>query len=438
MKGRFSLNRILHNNRLMIVISLVLAIILWAGVVYGSGSNEKRNINLGTYTLSFADNSYAKETGLSIIQGAEVDVQVEVSGPRFRINQAQSEISISADLSSIVRPGTYRIPLTATGASDYTIDAVNPSSVTVVADYILSKTLLLTTDISAVTVPEGGEYRLGSAMLDTSVINDDSTLEIEGPQTVLERIESVVARISEGKTIEKATVFPAELVALDANGNAVDTTLCNFLDKNGNVIQSLNLTVPVSVSREVPLTYTVENLPAAYRDDTSFITLEPSSVTLWGPEESLENYQVDLGTLDFDNIGPGNTTIQMPLHLKSGVQVDGNISEVAVSIRMQNLEIRYVDLPLTGSNVRIVNSASGQLLSVDESTILSIPLVGPADSLEALTENNLQVLVDLKGETVADGDSAQARVTVTGFDDVWVYYGTGSRDGFPVTLRISS
>ena len=98
MKGRFSLNRILHNNRLMIVISLVLAIILWAGVVYGSGSNEKRNINLGTYTLSFADNSYAKETGLSIIQGAEVDVQVEVSGPRFRINQAQSEISISADL----------------------------------------------------------------------------------------------------------------------------------------------------------------------------------------------------------------------------------------------------------------------------------------------------------------------------------------------------
>lgn len=279
---------------------------------------------------------------------------------------------------------------------------------------------------------------MGSAMLDTSVINDDSTLEIEGPQTVLERIESVVARISEGKTIEKATVFPAELVALDANGNAVDTTLCNFLDKNGNVIQSLNLTVPVSVSREVPLTYTVENLPAAYRDDTSFITLEPSSVTLWGPEESLENYQVDLGTLDFDNIGPGNTTIQMPLHLKSGVQVDGNISEVAVSIRMQNLEIRYVDLPLTGSNVRIVNSASDQLLSVDESTILSIPLVGPADSLEALTENNLQVLVDLKGETVADGDSAQARVTVTGFDDVWVYYGTGSRDGFPVTLRISS
>ena len=95
---------------------------------------------------------------------------------------------------------------------------------------------------------------------------------------------------------------------------------------------------------------------------------------------------------------------------------------------------------VSGSNfvINIINSASDQLLSVDESTILSIPLVGPADSLEALTENNLQVLVDLKGETVADGDSAQARVTVTGFDDVWVYYGTGSRDGFPVTLRISS
>ena len=155
MKGRFSLNRILHNNRLIMVLSLIAAIVLWASVVYGSSSNEKRNIYMGTYTLSFADNSYAKETGLSIIQGGEVDVQVEVSGPRFRINQAQSEISVSADLSSIVRPGTYKIPLTATGASDYTIDAINPSSVTVVADYVLSKSVLLTTDVSAVTVPEG-------------------------------------------------------------------------------------------------------------------------------------------------------------------------------------------------------------------------------------------------------------------------------------------
>lgn len=282
MKGRFSLNRILHNNRLIMVLSLIAAIVLWASVVYGSSSNEKRNIHMGTYTLSFADNSYAKETGLSIIQGGEVDVQVEVSGPRFRINQAQSEISVSADLSSIVRPGTYKIPLTATGASDYTIDAINPSSVTVVADYVLSKSVLLTTDVSAVTVPEGDHYRLGSAMLDTSVVSDDSTIEIEGPQTVLERIESVVARVSEGKTIEKATVFPAELAALDANGNAVDTTLCSFLDKNGNDIKSLNLTVPVSVSKEVPVTYSVENLPSAYRTDTSFISLSPSTVTLWG------------------------------------------------------------------------------------------------------------------------------------------------------------
>ncbi len=92
----------------------------------------------------------------------------------------------------------------------------------------------------------------------------------------------------------------------------MDTTLCSFLDKNGNEIKSLNLTVPVSVSKEASIAYSVENLPSAYRTDTSFISLSPSTVTLWGPEESLENYQVDLGTLDFDNIGPGNTVLQMP------------------------------------------------------------------------------------------------------------------------------
>ncbi len=45
-------------------------------------------------------------------------------------------------------------------------------------------------------------------MLDTSVISDDSTIEVEGPQTVLERIESVVAQVSEGKTIERPRFSP--------------------------------------------------------------------------------------------------------------------------------------------------------------------------------------------------------------------------------------
>lgn len=42
MKGKFSLNKLLHNNKLMIVFSLVAAVAIWASVVYDGNNQDSR------------------------------------------------------------------------------------------------------------------------------------------------------------------------------------------------------------------------------------------------------------------------------------------------------------------------------------------------------------------------------------------------------------
>ena len=44
MKKRISFSRLLHHDKLMMLVSLLLAILIWALVVYGPGNNEEREL----------------------------------------------------------------------------------------------------------------------------------------------------------------------------------------------------------------------------------------------------------------------------------------------------------------------------------------------------------------------------------------------------------
>ena len=81
MKRKYSLNRLLHNNKLMMAVSVILAVVIWVMVVYDSNNIETRTISNVTANLDLA-NTYAGNDGLVIFEGASQQVDVSVSGPR--------------------------------------------------------------------------------------------------------------------------------------------------------------------------------------------------------------------------------------------------------------------------------------------------------------------------------------------------------------------
>ncbi|MCI8554231.1 MAG: hypothetical protein HFJ80_04720 [Clostridiales bacterium] len=439
MKGRFSLNRILHNNRLIMLISLLLAVALWVSVLYGSGNDEDRTVTLGTISLQLTE--YAAETrGLTVVEGGEVEVTVVVTGPRFLINKdIQSEIRVRGDMTSVVEPGSYTIPLTATGGSGYTIREIRPQSVDIQVDTMDIRDFPLSPDTSAVTVPNSSEYRLGDTIIDSSVINT-SHITVMGPSRTLAQISRVAALVEKSTTITKVTVFPAPLVALDASGNTVNTENCIFYDKDGNEIRTLNLTVPVSISKEVSFTCGLNHMPDGLAEDASFFTLSPSSAVIWGPADALAEYTGDLGTLDFDNLGLGSFPYKLPLNLRGGLQAENNLREVTISLNRQDMNSKFISIPLTEGKVRYLNNPTNQspvLVRPDGELMESIDvsIQGPAASVEEVTAENLSVTIDLQNAVVSDGAVYPARIAISGYRDLWVYYGNGDLHGINVILN---
>ena len=53
MKKGFSVRKLIHNDRLMMVFSLLIAIVVWAAVVYGPSNVETRTLSLSVTIAYF-------------------------------------------------------------------------------------------------------------------------------------------------------------------------------------------------------------------------------------------------------------------------------------------------------------------------------------------------------------------------------------------------
>ena len=81
MKKHISFSYLLHKDKLMMVVSLVLAIIIWGLVVYGQGHTQERVIS-GIPVSVTLDPWVSEELKLQIVDGADATATVRVRGAR--------------------------------------------------------------------------------------------------------------------------------------------------------------------------------------------------------------------------------------------------------------------------------------------------------------------------------------------------------------------
>lgn len=178
MKGKISLHRWLHNDKIMIVFSLVAAIVIWWIVASGPNNITTQEIDITVpITLS---NSLAQENNLRVIGNeTEVKVRVTVQGARWVVGQLKEleNIQVRANTSNIINPGYHEVDLTATSVDNgnYEIISWEPQRITVYCDTWQKAEFAVSADISAVTLAKeqaDKRYQLGEARFDTEVLPD--------------------------------------------------------------------------------------------------------------------------------------------------------------------------------------------------------------------------------------------------------------------------
>lgn len=423
MKTKFSLNALLHNERAMLILSVIAAILVWALVSFGPGNIQERTITI-TETIDLTD-TIAGYNDLRVMGEDTFNVRVTVEGARSVIfNLNPEDIDIRPAFSEIQGAGVSEISLTATKAKagSYTIVAVSPATISLNCDYWITTTVPLTTDATMVSVQDEKTQQVGDLRIESTEITG-GMIQVEGPQTAVKRIASVVAKIEEGGVIETTTRFSAVLKALDADGNEVEATNCRFTGATAD--NTLDITVPVWVQKTVALSYELLNKPDGISQN-GLVQLTPSTITLVGEVAALEAAATtigNLGTIDFDRLTPADAEAAIPLNVPAGVKVlEGDT--VSVKLAIDNYTTKVLSYAVKDlDDVTVVNLPPDKTITLQSQVITDIILCGDTATLRHITANDLKLTLDASGNAATGSVRYIVRITVPNHNNVWVYYG---------------
>lgn len=455
MKGKkFSFSRLLRNDRLMIIFSIVCAVTLWCFVLSGSTNVTTRTITCQVTT------SNVKNGNLQVIvnqANQSIAVEVKVQGPWSVVsNLTSDDIRVQLNSSDIQSAGDNRIHVLASrnsNVNDYEIVEVTPAEVVQFCDEWSSGRVFSvaagTVTTEAPLIRAGGDNcDIGDITIDESAL-PGGTLVVQGPSTVVSRIARLNVRVAEEATITDMQTFSGDISAVDSAGEAVKLDDCVLLryetdpaiDSNAQLVNmtesKLGVTVAVNERRTINFTYEMRNAPSGI-DLSRIVTLSTPSVVLEGEKNLLEQYADDLSVLtvvDFDQLTTKERARTINVSLPDGITVVGTgADELNVVMRFDwtgyasKTLIWEVGENLTDSPITFLNTPEGKNIRMLTDSF-SVNVFGKRDAIAALKASDLRATVNMSNSSLG---TYAVRPTVDN-GDVWVYYGDG---GYTLYLSI--
>ena len=439
MNKRFSLGRMIRSDKLMMIVSFLLAILVWSLVVFGP-SNKEEQVITGV-PISITLNDYASETlKLRIVDGAEKTATVTVYGLRSVIGRLNpSDITVTADTGNIIKEGTYTLELRAQAMGDYSIRSVvgddgTSDTITVTCDVWREVAHPVDVEMKNLTVSDEKTQQFGTPSIASDAIVDGEIV-LTGAKSNMDKVSKVVAVIDDTATISEATVFTARLEARDKDGNVIES-----ISFKGAEDGKVSVTVPIMVYRKIDLSPSLIHTPTAYADRVNLITVSPKFVEVWGIPSEIDEYVASVQNavkLDFDRLNPGNLTQNVSLQPVEGIRpVNGN-ELIQLKVGLSGITSKTLsEVDLADDDLTVLNCPEGYTVSLKQNKIKDITLCGSSAALRNVSADDIAISVEL-GENITVGQqTVKARIVIKGQDGVWTYYGEKA-SGIDVLVSIA-
>ncbi len=429
-KKRASSEGIFYNDKVLMVLSLVVAILLWAVVKINYSADVTRNFS----DVKIAMNNTFSQSGEFEVFVDEKDLyaEVEVTGKAYNLNQYaldKDDIIVEATSTYIDSAGykvltvTARIADGAAATTDVEIVKVEPSSITVYYDRKTTNTFNV-------------EARLDNDP--DTIVSDDltagqpvpsmSTVEVTGPATILNKLTKVYfdAQISESDHPLSATKEVAAEISyqLDRAGEG-KYLRCEGIDDGAN---PATVTIPVYVEKEVPTAVKFINQPSLYAENPPEYEVNPDkAMIMYNTTDSEEITQLFVGTVDFSSVSNTRNVFEFPVDEKLGANVvDKTIDKFTVTVDMSDMSSLTLDK--VPGKVVFISQEEGfnYAINYEESDLSAITIIGPKESLEKITAEDLQLEINVA--SLAKGRATSQTIEVSNIsiqsdkiNDCWIY-----------------
>lgn len=384
---KFSLRKIFSNDRAVLVISLLMAIVCWFFVALSVDTEASVAVEGVPVNLT-GQSSVLDSLELHAIDADNLKVSVHIRGERLVVGSIdRDDIRIIADLSRVSGPGTVEIPLTAVNNTnqDFSIISVSPATLTVKFDRMQTKSLPVQATINGLTV--GDDYVVESETVTPAVVT------LTGPENEVSRVASCVVNVEVNDTLEKPTSFQSDILLLDSAGDPVESEYITMDAQRAEVV------IPVKKIEVLPLVVEFINIPTGFPMEELSYKLSNSTIKVAGNPDVLARYsEISLGYIDMKELD-FSRDYTFDVTLPSGFTNVDHLETVEVLFDETNIE----EGQFTINTFTIKNRPASYEVQVTTTRLSNVRILGDKDILSTLTSDDIIAEIDLSERNVQPG-----------------------------------
>ena len=402
---KFSLGKLLDNNKFVLLISVILAFAIWLGYSMYGGEQQERTIDVPIQMDSMTvPNQFNLQQFGDYSNSA---VTVTIVGKKAVIGTVKAEdIRVTASTLDVNTAGKHTLPLSVSieSTKDFQIVSTNTLSVEVYFDTYKEVTVEVTPDLSVEpTVPSG--YQLGSIVL------SEEKLTAHGPSTEISKIDKILAKAQTEKDLTKTQTYQADIVAVDQYGNEIQNIEIDGAD-------DFTVTITVFKMASLPVSVEFTNIPDGMSQEQLNITYSVNSLNIAGEPSAVDKMDsVVIGTIDFSELKNAENRFEFDASSIAGIKIRSKISSIEVKVDLSSFKTKTITLPV--SAVEIVNSTGLTVTPLTQS--VTVTVAGISDSVNNIRVSDISATVQLDDKTNAgEGQKLDLTVKVVNQSGMWV------------------
>lgn len=377
------------NNWPWKLLSLLLAVCLWAGLITQDPSlTRERVFTDASVGLTGVDS--LRRNGMIVVSGLEPEkltARLRVDVPQREYNTVSaSNYNPRVELSRITEPGEQQIKLYATSSTAYgSVQDISPATLNVVVDEYVTNYRI------PVSVNVIGEYPEG--FYGGAFTRDPSLVALSGPKTLVDQVARIYvdydASMLKGEAGEVATALPMRFVNRD--GEEIASNLLE-VTSSGVVLRSIIIEQDLYPIRVLPVSQLdiISGQPAHGYQVTG-AEISPAVLRAAGSEDIIE----DITSLFVENavdVTGATETFTATLRVKKPSELAYlNSTNINVTVTVEPV---IISSSLSSVKVRAHGTASGQRVSLDTNNLSAI-VTGPQLAVESLKPSDVTAYVDV-------------------------------------------
>ena len=428
MKKKISFAKLFSSNRFCMIFSIVLAVIIWFTISVAVSPTVSTTISDVPVNIPLENTSFSNLKSY----GNTLPVDVVIQGKRYVTAAADaSDIKVNANIGSIVGAGMYTLELSAqknSGAGDFEILAISPSTIAVRLDYEMAESFELDIETPGVSAASDN-LTLTRYLADAT----KQKVTITGPKSEVSSVKRVAAYCADEVSISKTTAFTASIKCYDSSNNEIDLLYSTVNYNDAGIV------VAVERHKLVPLTVEVINGPVQlppYKiyEISGDTRTEIKEITVQGEPEAIENLQsLTLGTIDFSDI---NATDKLRYEFSLPQQNDISYPEynketdVQFEIVFEIKKIYTKTVEIKASDIRFSGVLPG-LNASSQSAVKGLVLASSSSNIKKITSQDVIATVDCTNLTVGSHGSLRLTFSIKDDPNCWAV------GEYTVTIKIS-